>query len=376
MNKSILAALFLSCSLAIGADSSPPSAPLPPATDDLSQYKTADALWTHIQTQSQSLSTDINGGNLQGIKTLIPQIQASANAFVKQYPNDTHVWDAKMIVAGTGILAMRIHLAGAPTLEQISGQFAAVADDKAAPQKLRAEANLSEISLAIQGAVENSGDAAKWDAADAKIADFEKEFGSGFSLDGAHPIIAVIRSQEMQILKGSGNTARYQALVQKLASDPQPEIAAMAQQELAAQKQLVDLKAKPVDLKFTAVDGAAIDLAKMRGKVILIDFWATWCPPCREEVPDVVAAYKKYHDQGFEVVGISLDQNKDSLLAFTKQNGMTWPQYFDGKGWDNAISKSFGIDAIPAMWLVDKKGMVVTTDGRDNLAGQIEQLLK
>lgn len=132
----------------------------------------------------------------------------------------------------------------------------------------------------------------------------------------------------------------------------------------------------PVDLKFTAVDGAAIDLAQMRGKVVLIDFWATWCPPCREEVPDVVATYQKYHDKGFEIIGISLDQDKGALEAFIKKNGMVWPQYFDGQGWDNKISKSFGIDAVPAMWLVDQKGMLVTTNGRDDLAGQVEKLLQ
>ncbi len=133
---------------------------------------------------------------------------------------------------------------------------------------------------------------------------------------------------------------------------------------------------KPLDLKFTAVDGTKVDLADLRGKVVLIDFWATWCPPCREEVPNVVAAYKKYHDQGFDVIGISLDQDKDKLLAFTKDHGMVWPQYFDGQGWDNSISKSFGIDSIPAMWLVGKDGKVVSTDGRDDLAGQVEKLLK
>lgn len=133
---------------------------------------------------------------------------------------------------------------------------------------------------------------------------------------------------------------------------------------------------KPVDLKFTAVDGSQVDLANLHGKVVLIDFWATWCPPCRGEVPNVVAAYKKYHDQGFEIVGISLDQDKDALLAFTKENGMVWPQYFDGQGWDNAISSKFGIHSIPAMWLVDQNGLLVTTEGRDDLAGQVEKLLK
>jgi thiol-disulfide isomerase/thioredoxin len=132
---------------------------------------------------------------------------------------------------------------------------------------------------------------------------------------------------------------------------------------------------KPLDLKFTAVDGSSVDLSKLRGKVVLIDFWATWCPPCRGEVPNVVAAYQKYHDKGFEIIGISLDQDKDAMLAYTKQNGMAWPQYFDGKGWSNDISSSLGIHSIPAMWLVDQKGMLVTTNGRDDLAGQVGKLL-
>ena len=131
----------------------------------------------------------------------------------------------------------------------------------------------------------------------------------------------------------------------------------------------------PLDLKFTSVDGQSIDLSKMRGKVVLVDFWATWCPPCREEVPNVVAAYQKYHDKGFEVLGISLDQDKDALLAFTKGHGMVWPQYFDGKGWDNDISKGFGIQEIPTMWLVGKDGKLITTNGREDLAGQVEKAL-
>jgi thiol-disulfide isomerase/thioredoxin len=131
----------------------------------------------------------------------------------------------------------------------------------------------------------------------------------------------------------------------------------------------------PLDLKYTAVDGSSVDLSKMRGNVVLVDFWATWCPPCRGEVPNVVAVYKKYHDKGFEIVGVSLDQDKDALLAFTKQNGMVWPQYFDGKGWDNEVSSKFGIQSIPAMWLIGKDGKIITENAREDLAGQVEKAL-
>jgi thiol-disulfide isomerase/thioredoxin len=131
-----------------------------------------------------------------------------------------------------------------------------------------------------------------------------------------------------------------------------------------------------MDLKFTAVDSTDVDVAKLRGKVILVDFWATWCGPCRGEIPHVVAAYNQLHTKGFEVVGISLDQNKEQLTNFTKQAGMAWPQYFDGKGWENEISSRYGIQSIPTAWLIDKKGFVRSTNAPvDTLVGQVKALL-
>ena len=136
-----------------------------------------------------------------------------------------------------------------------------------------------------------------------------------------------------------------------------------------------ETKAKPLELKFTAVDGTEFDLAKWRGKVVLVDFWATWCPPCRREVPTVVNAYRKLHEKGFEIVGISLDESREQLIKFTKDNGMPWPQYFDGQVWDNKVSKHFGIEGIPAMWLVDKQGRVRTTEAGADLEAEVVKLL-
>ena len=136
-----------------------------------------------------------------------------------------------------------------------------------------------------------------------------------------------------------------------------------------------DFMGKPLDLKFSAVDGSSVNLANLHGKVVLIDFWATWCGPCMGEVPNVVAAYKKYHDKGFEIIGISLDKNKDTMLKITREKGMTWPQYFDGKGWNNELSSLFHIHGIPSMWLVNKNGLIATTEARRDLDNEVAKLL-
>jgi len=132
---------------------------------------------------------------------------------------------------------------------------------------------------------------------------------------------------------------------------------------------------KPVDIAFEAVDGRKVDLKELKGKVVLIDFWATWCGPCVAELPNVLAAYEKLHDQGFEIVGISFDQSKEALTKFVAEKKMPWPQYFDGEGWANKYGKEFGINSIPAMWLVDKKGNLRDLNARAGLADKVRKLL-
>jgi thiol-disulfide isomerase/thioredoxin len=130
-----------------------------------------------------------------------------------------------------------------------------------------------------------------------------------------------------------------------------------------------------VDIQFTAVDGRPVNVKDMKGKVILIDFWATWCGPCVGELPHVKEAYEKLHDKGFEIVGLSFDQDKSALEGFVKEKGMAWPQYFDGEGWGNKFGKQYGIESIPAMWLIDKKGNLRDMNARGDLQAKAEKLL-
>jgi peroxiredoxin len=155
-----------------------------------------------------------------------------------------------------------------------------------------------------------------------------------------------------------------------------PEVRATATAPVVVTKPVTPAApAEMPDIRFTAVDGREVDLASLRGKVVLIDFWATWCGPCMAEIPNVVNTYNKYHEQGFEIIGISFDTSKASLQRVTQAKDMPWPQYYDGKGWQNVFGVKYGIRGIPTMWLIDQEGRLVTKNARQNLAGQVEKLL-
>jgi thiol-disulfide isomerase/thioredoxin len=132
---------------------------------------------------------------------------------------------------------------------------------------------------------------------------------------------------------------------------------------------------QPLEISFTAADGRAVDIQKMKGKVVMVDFWASWCGPCMASLPEVIEMYHKYHDKGFDIVGINLDQTRRGLDSVLDKYNIPWPQYFDGKGWGNKFSLEYGVSAIPSVWLVDKKGVLRTMEGREELEKQIQGLL-
>lgn len=140
--------------------------------------------------------------------------------------------------------------------------------------------------------------------------------------------------------------------------------------QLEGQKKAAALQATLVpgavfpDFQETDLAGNPLSIGGLKGKVVLVDFWATWCGPCVGELPNVIAAYEKYHAKGFEVVGISLDRSEDALKKFIAERKMTWPQYFDGKAWDSKLGRQYGITSIPATYLLDREGRIVARDLR------------
>ena len=130
------------------------------------------------------------------------------------------------------------------------------------------------------------------------------------------------------------------------------------------------------DLAFSDPDGKVRKLSDLRGKVVLVDFWASWCGPCRKENPHVRAMYEKYHDRGFEVFSVSLDNNKDRWKDAIAKDNLSWPNHVsDLKGWGSAAAKLYGVNSIPSTFLVDKDGRIIAKGLRgEQLTAVLEQI--
>lgn len=132
----------------------------------------------------------------------------------------------------------------------------------------------------------------------------------------------------------------------------------------------------PISFRTLDMDGRIIDLTDYRNRVVLIDFWATWCKPWEAELADLKRRYGRYNNQGFEIIGMNLDYQLDHLQEYLQENGITWPQIADGRGWDMSFVDFFNIKTLPRNFLLDKTGVIRYRDLRGkNLQSKIFELL-
>jgi peroxiredoxin len=261
----------------------------------------------------------------------------------------------------------------------------------AAPDAVAAKAPASPAIAGLNELVTRVNDKLQHDKnAEVDLADNLKEFDALVATHkGADPedIVRILSMKAQLYLEVLNNPEKALAVFKQVKRDyPTIKINGDTEEVITMLEGMVDRKkirdelapGKPFpDFNENDVAGNPLSISKYKGKVVLVDFWATWCVPCIVKLPEIQKAYDKFHGQGFEVVGVSLDEEKERLQQFIKQKKMPWPEFFDGKRWENKLAQKYGVDQTPTAYLLDREGKIISKlSGDEDLNDEVAQALK
>jgi thiol-disulfide isomerase/thioredoxin len=261
--------------------------------------------------------------------------------------------------------ALRADPANRELLNTETSQIIAKSDN----QKLLGEAYYTRTFAAYRAA--SSGNQAELDNAITEMFAFAAKFPKDQRVASGFSAVAGL------INDPKAKEVFYARIEKELPETPAAKMVVNLRARAEAERKKLEAIGKPFELEFTdAIKGTPVTMASLKGKVVVIDFWATWCGPCIAEMPRMKELYAQYKDEGVEFIGVSLDQPKeqgglDKLKAYVAKNDIQWPQYYQGNFWQSEFSSSWGVNSIPCVFLVDADGNLASIQAR----GQLDKLI-
>ena len=282
--------------------------------------------------------------------------------FRAKYPQHARAEEARE--AEQSLLGAAAQLGNTNAAAHLLALEAARLSDPALPEDERVQLRVEQLQRQTLARRETNV-AAALDDFERGARALQKEFPKRAELAGLLLSVAQERADH-------GDIAQSRALAREILDRQPGEELKKAADDLV---RMIDRVGQPFVLKFKAVDGREVDVQQMKGKVVLIDFWATWCGPCMKELPEVKTLHTRLQAKGFEIVGLNFDYKKPALLEVIAREKIPWPQYFEDIEKDNRFGVEFDINGLPTLWLVDKKGVLRDLNARENLAQKVEKLL-
>jgi len=327
---------------------------------------TAASAWQELQNFSMPtppLDWQTNSPTQEQLGKFDDQEEAAALAqadrarqFYLAFPQDTNTTQARLMEIEA--LQEAVHFGATNRSDELDLREQTAVDDTHVPETTRYQLRLDQIGRELQAAKDSGADMnATLEQAGRELV---KEFPDG---PAGYEIL--------DELAMNGDLLKMFDLAKVMAgSGGPPELTGLGTNLLNQ----IKVVGKPLPVRFTAADGREINPTTLSNKVVLVDFWASWCPPCVASIPGLKKLYEQYHTNGLEIVGINFDDDTNAAEKCIAVNQMPWPQYFGGYGADNPYGRQYG-DTLPYVWLVDKKGIVQDIHGRVDTEAKIEKLL-
>ena len=302
--------------------------------------------------------TETDLANFDDLQAAQAGIEANrARDFYTRFPGDAN--EPRARVTEIQALKLAIRFGATNRLAELDLREQALLNDTNAPEQLRYELQLDLLGRELK-AREAAGANMKAELEKAGRA-LVRDFPNG--LEGYDILLD---------LAGDADLLKMHEFGELMAnSGGPPELTELGKGLLRR----LDAVGRPLPIEFNTADGRAVNLSTLSNKVVLVDFWATWCPGCVTLSPKIQKLYDQFHTNGFDVVGINFDDDTNQAQRFIQKEGLTWPQFLGGRGADNKYGRDYSINALPSAWLVDRNGIVRDIHGTTDLEAKVAKLM-